>query len=302
LKYKIFSNFTTIGSEEYILAVVEEQKTMRYLTAMLSIYVLAGTLTAAPIALSGGPYSTYIGGELRLQGSAIVDKGRTITDCWWLIGEQLEIEGESVRIVWNELSASLNYGYDYPASPYLGVPTVDVVFSVTDDLGFEASDVTSLVIYDNSPYALAHSVIEVSQDGQVVLDASESFHGNPNLNIVQYEWGLEGSGVFLTTSDPVSVLTAENFVLGAQNVTLKVYDNLGQTGITTFTLMVHSGGSVSVPEPCTFGLILCSMVLFPFIRRKRTVTGGLVFSNAPFPVRIYQLLRGSPLNTITGEE
>ncbi|MFN3202685.1 MAG: PKD domain-containing protein, partial [Bradymonadia bacterium] len=130
-----------------------------------------------------------------------------------------------------------NYGIDSPGD-YV------VTLRARDSIGLSATDTTTLTVLGVAPVAI------ISADGgqaacgaPVDFSASESYHENPNRNIISYSWDFDGDGN--EDSDQVSD-TFQFPAFGDYTASLTVTDDFGTQATETFEISVTGGNQPPV--------------------------------------------------------
>jgi parallel beta-helix repeat protein len=143
--------------------------------------------TKNPFANSGGPYSSYILGEVEFNGTGSFDLDGTITNYSWDFGD-----GTS--------SSEIN-----PIHVYLSDGTYKVVLTVTDNDGRKGVSITTTHISRMTPHKIPLSLLE-------------SINNTYDLNLKKqfYCFDEQGNGVLDTFYDP----NKEIFVIHSGNVNI----------------------------------------------------------------------------------
>ncbi|MFN3198137.1 MAG: PKD domain-containing protein [Bradymonadia bacterium] len=191
---------------------------------------------SAPGALAGGPYWVENNGEVTLSGASATDAnlscGDTLTYAW-----DLDDDGEfDDADVLNPLVSHALYEevMDWEES-------VTIRLKVTDSTGRSTIAISSMTKYRKHP--IARAVINPNPAAcreTIRLDASDSYHQNPNRRVVSYAWDMAGDDAFeIVTEQPESAYSYTAF--GTYPGRLKITDNVGGSRIRSFEVVVSEG-------------------------------------------------------------
>ena len=171
-----------------------------------------------PIANPGGPYMADLGKALYLSGVSSQDPdagcGDVIVSYSWNIANgKYELAGPSPVLTPTQVS-SLAIGTEHPVS-----------LTVIDSFGRAATAWTTLTIYDSRPFAVILTDSTTVSCQSVNFDASDSYHGRPDLSIVRYEWDFDYNGVAFV-ADASGVTVSHTYTsIGTHTTALRVTDN-----------------------------------------------------------------------------
>jgi PKD repeat protein len=175
-----------------------------------------------PVANAGSDIDIDQHGTAALDGSGSMDNVAIISWTWTFKydDQNKTLEGEAVTFI-----------FEIP-----GIYNVNLL--VVDAIGNNATDTVNVVVHDiEPPVAIAGEDMIVRIGEEINFDGSES---KDNVGIVQMVWTFvhDGKEVRLTGERP----TYEFTKTGSYNVTLKVYDDEGNSGTDTIFITVRSSG------------------------------------------------------------
>ena len=158
----------------------------------------------------------------------------------------LDPNGQKQNVVLNLTAAELaaaGIGINAPGA-------YPVVLEVADLGGLTGRDTATLNVYAVNPVAVATANPNPAACGdRVSFDGSRSDHPHPAINIVRWEWDLDGNGQYNDDVGPNVIRQYNQFTFAPINVGLKVTDNLGHSGTTTIALNVTQGNHAPVAAP-----------------------------------------------------
>lgn len=178
---------------------------------------------SGPTADAGGPYTTYEGESVQLDGTGSASSTGNIKDYTWTLVEgdgSLENAGsaEPTYVAPNDLSENTS---------------VTVELSVTDNQGNTDTDEAAITVYEESyrsltaDFAYTRSGSENGNSKNVDLDGSPSIA--PDGTIDTYEWDVGNDGTIDYTGETVSKAD----VPSGTDVTLTVTTESGETDSVT---------------------------------------------------------------------
>jgi len=137
-----------------------------------------------------------------------------------------------------------------------GVDSVGVYpihFEAEDSTFLTARDETTLTVHEAQPVPLIKLPrSQLSCGEQVALDGGGSAHAHPQIDIIRWEWDLDGDGEFGGPEDAEgerAVLTAGRFTfLEPLRVSLRVTDSRGHQAVDEVFLSVNQGNSAPVAD------------------------------------------------------
>lgn len=209
----------------------------RAATITRTVAVLGGDNRPPTVEL-GGPYSVTRGEGVTLTAT-VQDPdapcGQAITVRWDLDGDGAYEEGEGARLT---LSPEALAGWASNRPRQIAALVSDGEVAIVGR--------TSLTVYAATPSAvLVASPAPSPCEAEVILDASGSFHPNPERQIVRYLWSLDGVAGFERESrDPI--LRHRFNRAGRIPIILRVEDDQGLTGQTVVTVDAGAGNQPPV--------------------------------------------------------
>ena len=128
-----------------------------------------------------------------------------------------------------------------------------LLLEVEDSTFLTARDTSSFTIHSRDPVAAAVIDPPAAACGQrVTLDASDSGHPHPGINITEWAWDMNGDGDFDDAEDARGERTtyvADRYTFdGPVTVTLRVTDDRGHQSFAQATLAVDQANSVPAPN------------------------------------------------------
>ena len=196
----------------------------------------------APSVNTGGPYILEAGQDLVLNGSASDNNtgcGDTISIGWEINGTEdyNDLNQASGTIPWARFQ-NFTLGQEY-----------NIKIRAIDSHGEAVSSITQLTIYPKDPVAVASILPNPSQCQQeVTFNASNSYHLNPNRQIVQYEWDIDSnlrSGFDGGGANPVFTYAYSQY--GTYTIRLRVTDQEGNSHeIDDLEVNVNQGNSAPI--------------------------------------------------------
>ena len=124
-------------------------------------------------------------------------------------------------------------------------------FMAEDTTLLSATDSSRLTVHAANPISVINiPKSQVACGEQFTLDGSASNHAHPEIQIVRYEWDLDGDGAYGTAGDREGaqvLFTANQFSFdGPQVIKLRVTDNRGNQSEDQVTISVDQGNSAPV--------------------------------------------------------
>ena len=221
------------GNYTATLQVVDSNMPSLTDTRTVSITVDAAA-NEGPSVASGGGYVLEVGSALELRGTA--------TDRNVACGDTLQVAWDLNNAnTWNFAgSANQVVPFNVLANLPLAQP-IPLRIRARDAAGLTQIAETTLTIYPVEPVADGQANPNPAACGQAVrFDASSSYHVNPERSVVRYAWNVDGrAGFEYVGEDPTYTHTYGLF--GPQDVTLRVYDDLGRFDDQTFRVNVNLG-------------------------------------------------------------
>lgn len=172
-------------------------------------------------------------------------RGEQWTGVWDIEREDLDRDGEEAEsIVSSETLAALGY---------TEIGKYGLLLEVEDSTLLSARDTSTFTIHAREPIAVATIDPPRAACGQrVTLDASDSGHAHPGIDIAEWAWDMNGDGDFDDPEDARgerSTYVANRFTFdGPVTVTLRVTDTRGNVAFTQATLAVDQANSAPVPH------------------------------------------------------
>lgn len=175
---------------------------------------------------------------------------------WWL---NLEPNGDQTD--WQIESEDLDgdgqeaiYEVDPAVLAQYGVDTVGEysIYFMSEDTSFLSStDDSTLTVHAANPISVINIPrTQVSCGEQFTLDGSGSNHAHPDIQIVKYEWDLDGDNQYGTVGDREGaqvLFTANQFSFnGPQVIKLRVTDSRGNQSEEQVTISVDQGNSAPI--------------------------------------------------------
>jgi PKD repeat protein len=148
---------------------------------------------------------------------------------------------------------------------YLSVGTFNAKVRVTNDLGFTSTDTVQITTQDGQGNAPTADIQGDVSSGNIALTVNFNAGGSTAPNggsITNYEWDLDGNGVFESDSDGTSTFSATYFKAGTYNATVRVTSDLGITDTDSFT--VTATGTMDEVEPNNLFSAGQSLPVMPF--------------------------------------
>ena len=121
--------------------------------------------------------------------------------------------------------------------------TFRVLLEVEDITELRSRDTATLNVYNRNPVALATVNPNPAACGaRVTLDGARSDHPHPTIDVVAWDWDIDGNGTFGDLSGQIVNQVYNQFSFsGPIRVGLRVRDTNGNTATTTVDLNVNSG-------------------------------------------------------------
>jgi hypothetical protein len=212
---------------------------------------------SAPQVVIGGPYVAYIGEPLvAFDGSRTVDRDEACGDLvvsyeWDLNGDGnfADASGEWPTVSWPALASLLQTPAQYPANPLTGLPRANIALRATDTHARSAVGRIWLTIYDRQPVAVAHwapmPIVPIAADGTAVvqLDGSASYHGDPAISLVTWEWQESGASTWLSGVQASLPVALGGTAPATRTLALRVTDSLGKTNTVQFVVQFKTMAS-----------------------------------------------------------
>ncbi|MFN3198797.1 MAG: PKD domain-containing protein [Bradymonadia bacterium] len=189
---------------------------------------------APPGVVAGGPYFLDDGDPLILDGQ-VSDPNQSCGDVL-TVGWDFDNDG-----IFDDAAFASGL---IPAIQLNGLPggvEIPITIRVEDSTGLVDTDETTLTIFSAEPEAVARVNPQPAACRQPVrFDGSQSVHPNPQRDIVNYAWDVDGNpGVDGGGASPQFTYTYPSF--GTFNGTLTVTDDRGRTDNVPFTVNVTEG-------------------------------------------------------------
>ena len=126
-----------------------------------------------------------------------------------------------------------------------------ISFMAEDTTLLSATDSSKLTVHAANPITIINiPKTQVACSEQFTLDGSGSNHAHPDIEIVKYEWDLDGDGQYGTEGDREGaqvLFTATQFSFdGPQVIKLRVTDSRGNQSEDQVTISVDQGNSAPV--------------------------------------------------------
>jgi PKD repeat protein len=232
----ITHTFTAFGDTTVRLRVRDSRGNQAFRN--ITVRVSAGNV--APVAATGGPYVTTVGGALLLDASGSTDAnvlcGDSIVEYAWDLNNDgiFERTGTSsqLSLTWATLT-----NLAHPADPVTGLPANVIQLRVRDSFGLTSVAATTIRIYDNTPRAVASVSPNPARCNQsLTFSGVESWHGDPRRTLAAYRWDFDGNGTVDATG---AAVTYAYPAFGTYDAKLTVVDDNTPTKSSTVTVRVN---------------------------------------------------------------
>ena len=196
-----------------------------------------------PTADAGGPYATFEGGTISLDGSGSSDVGNGVVTTW-----EWDCTDDGVYDVSASSATGSTCAYDDDG-------TYTVRLRVTDDYGAQDDDTTSVTVTNVAPTVVASgptAIDEASLASFSAVGTDPSASDEANLG---FAWTIAGPGVSLSDTGTSTSFTPDDD--GTYTISVTVTDDDGATDTDSITLVVAnlppSIDSYSIPATADEG-------------------------------------------------
>lgn len=161
---------------------------------------------------------------------------------WDVVLEDRNADGEEA-IVTIEAAALRAAGID-------AAGTYPIVLEVEDSTGRTDRDTSVIVVHERAPTAVVIAQPNPGGCGQRVnLDAGQSNHPHPGVDIVQWAWDFDADGAFDDAVGAQTSFTPQQFTFGAPlRIAVRVTDSAGDTATGTVDVPITLGNHAPVVD------------------------------------------------------